>query len=117
MPEYISRAAAMLDGFCVGVSCQECPFCDDPIKGGCKVARFIEAIPAADVKPAIHAHWYVDDGCAYCSNCRNNFKKAILKEAEYCPKCGAQIDGYGGHPDAGPPPPYDLLYEEGGQDE
>lgn len=74
----------------------------------------IERIPAADVKPVIHAHWYVDDGCAYCSNCRNNFKKAILKEAKYCPKCGAQIDGYGGHPDAGPPTPYDLLYEEGG---
>jgi len=76
----------------------------------------IEAIPAADVKPVIHAHWYVDDGCAYCSNCRNNFKKAILKEAKYCPKCGAQIDGYGGHPDAGPPTPYALLYEQGGQD-
>lgn len=74
----------------------------------------LEAIPAADVKPVVHAHWYVDDGCAYCSNCRNNFKKTILKEAKYCPKCGAQIDGYGGHPDAGPPTPYDLLYEEGG---
>ena len=74
----------------------------------------IKQQPAADVKPVIHAHWYVDDGCAYCSNCRNNFKKAILKEAKYCPKCGAQIDGYGGHPDAGPPTPYDLLYEEGG---
>lgn len=47
--EYIPREAAMPDGFCVGVSCQECPFCDDPIKGGCKVARFIDAIPAADV--------------------------------------------------------------------
>lgn len=47
--EYISREAAMPDGFCVGVSCQICPFCDDPIKGGCKVARFIDAIPDADV--------------------------------------------------------------------
>lgn len=47
--EYIPRDAAMPDGFCVGVSCQECPFCDDPVKGGCKVARFIDAIPAADV--------------------------------------------------------------------
>lgn len=47
--EYIERETAMPEGFCVGVSCQECPFCDDPIKGGCKVARFIDAIPAADV--------------------------------------------------------------------
>lgn len=71
-------------------------------------------LPAADVKPVVHAHFYVDDGCAYCSNCRNNFKKAILKAVKFCPMCGAQIDGYGGHPDAGPPTPYDLLHEEGG---
>ena len=79
-----------------------------------KYGDIVRAIPTADVRPVIHAHWYVDDGCAYCSSCRNNFKKAILKEAKYCPKCGAQLDGYGGHPDAGPPTPYDLLYEEGG---
>ena len=51
----------MPDGFCVGVSCQECPFCDDPIEGGCKVARFIDAIPAADVVEVVRCrecvHW------------------------------------------------------------
>ena len=47
--EYIPREAAMPDSLCARVSCQECPFCDDPIKGGCKVARFIDAIPAAEV--------------------------------------------------------------------
>lgn len=26
MGDYISREAAMPDGFCVGVSCQDCPF-------------------------------------------------------------------------------------------
>lgn len=76
--------------------------------------KIIADAPAADVKPVVHAHWYVDDGCAYCSNCRNNFRKVILKAVKYCPMCGAQIEGYGGHPDAGPPTPYDLLYEEGG---
>ena len=76
--------------------------------------KIIVDAPAADVKPVVHAHWYVDDGCAYCSNCRNNFRKVILKAVKYCPMCGAQIEGYGGHPDAGPPTPYDLLYEEGG---
>lgn len=76
--------------------------------------KIIVDAPAADVKPVVHAHWYVDDGCAYCSNCRNNFRKVILKAVKYCPMCGAQIEGYEGHPDAGPPTPYDLLYEEGG---
>lgn len=104
--EYISRETAIVKATKVLV--------DDFDAYNVKIS--LQAIPAADVKPVIHAHWYVDDGCAYCSNCRNNFKKAILKEAKYCPKCGAQIDGYGGHPDAGPPTPYDLLYEEGGPD-
>lgn len=57
------------------------------------IAEYIKAIPAADVKPVIHAHWYADDGCAYCSNCRNNFKKAILKAVKFCPMCGAKMDG------------------------
>ena len=79
--------------------------------------EIVRYFPAADVKPVVHAHFYVDDGCAYCSNCRNNFKKAILKAVKFCPMCGAQIDGYGGHPDAGPAAPYyDLLREEGGVD-
>lgn len=47
--EYIEREAARPDAFCEGVSCQECPFCKDPIKGGCRVDDFIKAIPAADV--------------------------------------------------------------------
>ena len=104
--DYISREAAIVRGT-KGLA-------DDFDAYNVKVN--LEAIPAADVKPVVHAHWYVDDGCAYCSNCRNNFKKAILNKVKYCPLCGAQIDGYGGHPDAGPPTPYDLLYEEGGPD-
>ena len=55
-------------------------------------------LPAAEVKPVVYAHWYINDGCAYCSNCRNNFKKAILNEVMYCPRCGALLKGYGGDP-------------------
>ena len=67
--DYISREAAMHDGFCVGVSCQKCPFCDDPEKGGCKVARFIDSIPAADVVEVVRCreckHRFNYDICAY----------------------------------------------------
>lgn len=108
--DYISRAAAK-KGLCE--RCSDFTMCTRS-DNDCPITRELDSLPAADVKPVIHAHWYVDDGCAYCSNCRNNFKKAILKAVKYCPMCGAQIDGYGGHPDAGPPSPYDLLYEEGG---
>lgn len=51
MAEYIDREAIRLDEFCVGVSCQECPFLKDPINGGCRVDDFIMSFPAADVQP------------------------------------------------------------------
>ena len=47
-----------------------------------------ELPPAATV----HAHWYLDDGCAYYSNCRNNFKKAIMAYARFCPMCGVKME-------------------------
>lgn len=101
MAEYIEREAAIEylmtnmgwkdeDGYSV----------DDADEKRNIITDLISGIPVADVKPVVHAHFYVDDGCAYCSNCRNNFKKAILKAVKFCPMCGAQIDGYGGHPDA-----------------
>ena len=97
MPEYISREAAMPDNFCGGVSCQECPFCDDPIKGGCKAARFIDAIPAADVVEVRHGHWIEQPldfdlcGVAYyqCSKCG----KEQQTPSNYCQFCGAKMDG------------------------
>lgn len=100
MAEYIEREAAMPDNFCVGVSCQECPFCDDPIKGGCKVARFIDAIPAADVAPVRHGRWIwelADNGWAnhICSECgyTKNTDIHVRLGYDYCPNCGAKMDG------------------------
>lgn len=115
MPEYISREAAMPDGFCVGVSCQECPFCDDPIKGGCKVARFIDAIPAADVVEVRHGRWeqveilHVEDlkeedkdcisiASMFCPKCKRYHSEVYMygsptESVRYCPNCGAVMDG------------------------
>lgn len=49
----------------------------------------IQAMPAADVVPVRHGHWY-DVGslscrCSACG-CKNN------KETAYCPNCGAKMD-------------------------
>lgn len=74
----------------------------------------LQAIPAADVVEVVHALWIVEDGCAYCSYCRNNFKKAIMTHSKFCPMCGAKMDGKSA--DYAPAKPYDLLYEEGGPD-
>ncbi len=51
MDEYIDRESVRPDEFCVGISCQDCPFLKDPIYGGCRADDFIMAIPAVDVQP------------------------------------------------------------------
>ena len=90
MPDYISREAALSEvchGCSIDYPCEPCEPQD------CEIKARLEAIPAADVEPVRHAHWYIDDGCAYCSNCRNNFKKAIMEHARFCPMCGVKMDG------------------------
>ena len=57
-----------------------------------KIYQMVRELPPAET---VSAHWYIDDGCAYCSNCRNNFKKEIMKYARFCPMCGAKMDGDG----------------------
>lgn len=45
-----------------------------------------------DLRPVVKADWYIDDGCAYCSNCKNNFNRAVRKIYKFCPMCGAKME-------------------------
>ncbi len=59
-------------------------------------------IPAADVAPVRHGHWVSEYDCGYttphCSECGET---ALTKEetsydyvySNYCPRCGAKMDG------------------------
>lgn len=59
--------------------------------------EYMNAIPAADVAPVVHARWrfYGEDGHGYglwrCSHCRNVTGEKYAKA--YCPFCGARMDG------------------------
>lgn len=61
------------------------------------VQKIIPQVPAADVAPVIHAHWIPKQQIVrspyarnyVCSNCAHEPLEAI----EYCPKCGAKMDG------------------------
>lgn len=57
-----------------------------------RLEEILKNTPTVDAEPVKHGHWYVDGGCAYCSNCKNNFKKQIMNHAKYCPICGAKMD-------------------------
>lgn len=69
----------------------------------------IKAIPAADVAPIVHARWEGTWGDGYaededgnpqivyeefeCSNCRQEHHADGEPEWDYCPSCGARMDG------------------------
>lgn len=55
----------------------------------------IEALPAVDAVPVVHARWIdpcvnkYGHPCHHCSACRF---KASQKDRNFCPNCGARMD-------------------------
>lgn len=53
----------------------------------------IKAIPVADVSPVVHGRWLcVDTDTEHFFLC-NRCKKKEFWESNYCPWCGARMDG------------------------
>ena len=93
MKEYIERDAVLshkrkMRGFDL---CEE--FWDEAV-----LCEVIEKIPAADVAPMVHGMWIYDrtyyeaDEC-YCSLCNQFMTTAKGVRMNYCPRCGAKMDG------------------------
>lgn len=95
-PEYIEREAAMRAA-------------RHAWGEGLEPSQYIEIIPAADVAPVVRGEWeavdwreydaksyevvcYPEEGIA-CTRCRNVFKKDALWKKNFCPNCGARMDG------------------------
>ena len=73
------------------------------------IARDISGLPAADVAEVVFARWEEADWREYdaqscetirypkaaivCTNCRCAFKKDALWKRNFCPSCGAKMDG------------------------
>lgn len=52
--------------------------------------------PAADVEPVKHGHWVNENFYTHCSACGNMAiydKYGQEVESDYCPRCGAKMDG------------------------
>lgn len=87
--DYIRREEVMPDVFCEGVSCQECPFCKDPVQGGCRIDDFVKSIPAADVVEVVRCK-----DCIYWRG-ENDLCKGICIDFDadgYCSE-GKRMDG------------------------
>lgn len=79
------------------------------INGIESVLEYVENLPAADVVPVKHGRWecVYDDStgetyitCSHCKNIRtvngcfvSTDGKSCYFEDDYCPNCGAQMDG------------------------
>ena len=67
------------------------------------IAEDISMIPSADVAPVKHGRWicmrkgYEEYECSVChgmdSNCSDYYADHVVTEQEYCPFCGAKMDG------------------------
>lgn len=84
MAEYIERRAAIehLNVWC----------------GGCGSAvECILAEPAADVAPVVHGRWDRHGSSWYCNRCGIGYRITCgnipANRHNYCPNCGAKMDG------------------------
>lgn len=63
------------------------------IQEAIKMISYPEYTPAADVAPVVHAQWIEDgSGIIICPECKRGYN-LIAKFTNYCPACGAKMDG------------------------
>lgn len=107
MAEYIERGAALAALHRGG----------EQLRWACDVRTAyaaIKAMPAADVVPVAHGRWMLErtpDGtpyCFHCSVCDSDYHHiGITIATDYCPNCGAKMDGGVDHADE----LVDMLYD------
>jgi hypothetical protein len=63
------------------------------IQEAIKMISYPEYTPTADVAPVVHAQWIEDgSGIIICPECKRGYN-LIAKFTNYCPACGAKMDG------------------------
>lgn len=63
---------------------------------GLEPSQYIEVLPAADVAPVVHGWWNADETCSVCGEKSTEGLDAVKWDywlPDYCPHCGAKMDG------------------------
>jgi len=62
-----------------------------------EVTNRLRTVPAADAAPVVHGRWLdisgVDHDSKLCSSCGIGVTGLLAKRCNYCPNCGAKMDG------------------------
>ena len=94
MAEYIEREAILRE-----IERRELLMVGDKLVSVDAMKSFIKNRPAADVAPVRHGKWvheHMSEGYAWviCSECEAVIHKILInKRLNYCPNCGAKMDG------------------------
>ena len=91
MAEYIERKTT-LDSICT----DNCERAYEGVCNNCRIVQLIEDIPAADVAPVVHGRWDNWGGeplWQQCSACHYRIQYSYSKDCNYCPNCGARMQG------------------------
>ena len=99
MTEYISREAVLSKCANIWDNADETTQTGvDTINTIDKITDFIESLPATDVQPVRHGRWECvgHDDTTYwyrCSVCGHEEHDNMTKHDNFCPNCGARMDG------------------------
>ena len=94
MDEYIEREALLCE-----IERREALMVGDKLVSVDAMKSFIKNRPDADVAPVRHGRWvheHISEGYAWvmCSECEAVIHKILInKRLNYCPNCGAKMDG------------------------
>lgn len=93
MAEYIEREVLLEDIENVCIFSGR-PDHQNPKQMGARlVVQRIRFAPAADVAPVVHGRWvFGGDGIVECTRCNETYDVNTLPR-NYCPNCGARMDG------------------------
>ena len=97
MDDFISREATIkrIEGQCVDGKMWGNDESEGTLIDAYSAIDDLIEIPAADVAPVRHGRWlHRKNGIAYCSECEI---EAVEDGTEYCPNCGAKMDGGDGN--------------------
>lgn len=62
-------------------------------KGLVKAHKIVADLPPADVVPVIHSEWEYHMSFGVCRNCGYEYNWTGTDAKNYCPNCGAKMDG------------------------